>query len=170
MRMCVLSLCYSILQQCIEQEELSYYEFTNFQKEVMSARSLEELRTHFENFVHLRWLRQQNNPPPRRTLADRVAEVVQDNLSNIGFSLDDVASVLYISPNYLRQLFKQETGQTFTEYLTAQRMQRARMLLGNPKIRISDAAEQCGYADPRYFSVCFKKYWHMTPSEYQAAL
>ena len=170
MRMCVLSLCYSILQHCIEREELSYYEFTNFQKEVMSARSLEELRTHFENFVHLRWLRQQNTLPPRRTLADRVAEVVQENLDNIGFSLDDVASVLYISPNYLRQLFKQETGQTFTEYLTAQRMQRARMLLGNPKIRIGDAAEQCGYADPRYFSVCFKKYWHMTPSEYQATL
>ena len=49
-----------------------------------------------------------------------------------------------------------------------ERMTRAKMLLGNPKMKVSDAAEQCGYADPRYFSSCFKKYWHMTPSEYQS--
>lgn len=170
MRMCILSLCFSILQLCWETEELSYYEFTNFQQEMMASRSLEELKTLFENFAQLRWLRQQKSQAPRRTLAERVAEVVQEHIANIGFSLDDVAAVLYISPNYLRQLFKQETGQTFTEYLTAQRMQRARMLLGNPKMRVSDAAELCGYADSRYFSVCFKKHWHMTPSEYQLSL
>lgn len=170
MRMCVLSLCYAILRGCRETEEATYFEFTNFQAEVMASQSLEELRTHFENFVEVRWLRQKEARQPRRSLAERVAEVVRLHLANIDFSLDDVAAVLFISPNYLRQLFKQETGQTFTEYLTAQRMQHARMLLGNPKMRISDAAEQCGYADSRYFSVCFKKYWHMTPSEYQASV
>ena len=85
------------------------------------------------------------------------------------FSLDDVAAALFISPNYLRQLFKQETGQTFTEFLTAQRMQHAHILLGNPQTKVCDVAEQAGYADSRYFSVCFKKFYHMTPSEYQAA-
>ena len=80
-----------------------------------------------------------------------------------------MAAALFISPNYLRQLFKQETGQTFTEFLTAQRMQHAHMLLGNPQTKVCDVAEQAGYADSRYFSVCFKKFYHMTPSEYQAA-
>lgn len=170
MRMCVLSLCYAIIHQSREVGVMSYHEFTNFQEEVMAARTLEELHIHFENFARMRWLRQQEQPVPRRTLAERVAEIVQIQLSNIDFSLDDVAGALFISPNYLRQLFKQETGQTFTEYLTAQRMQRAKMLLGIPKMRVSDAAEQCGYVDSRYFSVCFKKYWHMTPSEYQASI
>lgn len=170
MRMCILSLCYAIIHSNRDLGMMSYYEFTNFQAEVMDARSLEELRTHFENFARLCWLRQQESPPPRRTLADRVDEIVQNHLSNIDFSLDDVAATLFISPNYLRQLFKQETGQTFTEFLTAQRMHRAKMLLGIPKMRVSDAAEQCGYADSRYFSVCFKKFWHKTPSEYQASL
>lgn len=171
MRMCILSLCYAILYGNREFGTMSYYEFTNFQTEVMAAGSLEELRTHFENFVRLLWLRQQDRiRPPRRTLAERVEEIVRTQLSNMDFSLDDVAARLFISPNYLRQLFKQETGQTFTEFLTAQRMHRAKMLLGIPKMRVSDAAEQCGYADSRYFSVCFKKFWHMTPSEYQASL
>lgn len=170
MRMCVLSLCYSILRSVDGYGRMSYYEFANFQNEVMQSESMEELRLHFENFARAQWLRQQDKTQPRRTLAEKVARIVQDNLSNIDFSMDDVASALFISPNYLRQLFKQETGQTFTEYLTAQRMKHARMLLGIPKMRVSDAAEKCGYADSRYFSVCFKKHWHMTPSEYQESL
>ena len=44
MRMCVLSLSYAILQDCWSREEISYYEFTNFQQEMMTARSLEEHR------------------------------------------------------------------------------------------------------------------------------
>lgn len=72
--------------------------------------------------------------------------MVQAHISDIDFSLDDVAAALFISPNYLRQLFKQETGQTFTEFLTAQRMQHAHMLLGNPQTKVCDVAEQAGYA------------------------
>ena len=168
-RMCVLRLCYSILKKPASDMPMSYYEFTNFQQEIMAAASMEELRACFENFVSLYWLRRQGEKPPRRILTERVSEVVQAHISDIDFSLDDVAAALFISPNYLRQLFKQETGQTFTEFLTAQRMQHAHMLLGNPQTKVCDVAEQAGYADSRYFSVCFKKFYHMTPSEYQAA-
>ena len=168
-RMCVLRLCYSILKKPASDMPMSYYEFTNFQQEIMAAASMEELRACFENFVSLYWLRRQGDKPPRRKLPERVSEVVQAHISDIDFSLDDVAAALFISPNYLRQLFKQETGQTFTEFLTAQRMQHAHILLGNPQTKVCDVAEQAGYADSRYFSVCFKKFYHMTPSEYQAA-
>lgn len=173
MRMCVLSLCYEILQinrPGASHMSTSYYEFTNFQAEVMASGSLEELRSCLENLSSLYWLRQENQRAARPTLTDRVDEVVQAHLSDVDFSLDDVAAALFISPNYLRQLFKQETGQTFTEYLTAQRMQRARILLGTPETRVADVAEQVGYADPRYFSVSFKKYYHMTPSEYRLSV
>lgn len=173
MRMCVLGLCYAILQingPGAAHMSTSYYEFTNFQAEIMASNSLEELRSCLENLASLYWLRQENQKTARRTLTDRVDEVVRAHLSDVDFSLDDVAATLFISPNYLRQLFKQETGQTFTEYLTAQRMQRARILLGTPETRVADVAEQVGYADPRYFSVSFKKYYHMTPSEYRLSV
>lgn len=155
-RMCVLRLCYSILKKPASDMPMSYYEFTNFQQEIMAAASMEELRACFENFVSLYWLRRQGEKPPRRILTERVSEVVQAHISDIDFSLDDVAAALFISPNYLRQLFKQETGQTFTEFLTAQRMQHAHMLLGNPQTKVCDVAEQAGYADSRDFSVCLK--------------
>ena len=113
-RMCVLRLCYSILKKPASDMPMSDYEFTNFQQEIMAAASMEELRACFENFVSLYWLRRQGEKPPRRILTERVSEVVQAHISDIDFSLDDVAAALFISPNYLRQLFKQETGQTFT--------------------------------------------------------
>lgn len=173
MRVCVLGLCYAILQ--IEHSDApgapsTYYEFSNFPAEVMAAASLQELRSCLENLAALYWLRQKNHRVNRRMLADRVDEVVRAHLSDADFSLDDVAAALFISPNYLRQLFKKETGQTFTEYLTGQRMRHAKMLLGTPEIRVSDVAEQAGYADARYFSVSFKKYFHMTPSEYRQSV
>lgn len=166
-RMCVLSLCYAILRDNRNIQKMSYYEFVNFQKEIMAAGDLEELRTLLENFARFQWINQRKASAGHATLTQRVEAIVEENLDNIDFSLDVVAGQLYISPNYLRQLFKEESGQTFTEFLTAKRMLRAKMLLGNPKMRVGDAAEQCGYADPRYFSSCFKKYWHLTPSEYQ---
>lgn len=169
-RMCVLSLCYTILRDNRNVQKMSYYEFVNFQKEIMSAGSLGELRAHFENFARLNWISQRQTPPGHLTLTQRVEAIVEESLGDIDFSLNVVAGKLFISPNYLRQLFKEESGQTFTEFLTAKRMAKAKLLLGNPNTRIRDAAEQCGYADPRYFSSCFKKYYHMIPSEYQASV
>lgn len=166
-RMCVLSLCYAILQKPARTEQISYYEFTNFQEEIMATLSMEELRNCFENFVELYWLRKQDARKPTKTLTKRVSQVVHEHIADVDFSLDDVAAELFISPNYLRQLFKQETGQTFTEFLTAQRMELAHILLGNAQSKVCDVAEQVGYADSRYFSVCFKKMYHETPTEYQ---
>lgn len=169
-RMCILSLCYAILRDNRDVQNMSYYEFINFQKEIMGAGSLEELRTHFENFARLSWMSQKNAGMQHQTLTQRVEAIVEENLGNIDFSLDVVAGRLFISPNYLRQLFKQESGRTFTEFLTEKRMLHAKMLLGNPRVRIGDVAERCGYADSRYFSSCFKKFWQMTPSEYQVMI
>ncbi|MFQ7724921.1 MAG: hypothetical protein ACLRI7_00520 [Ruthenibacterium lactatiformans] len=97
-RMCVLRLCYSILKKPASDMPMSYYEFTNFQQEIMAAASMEELRACFENFVSLYWLRRQGEKPPRRILTERVSEVVQAHISDIDFSLDDVAAALLSAP------------------------------------------------------------------------
>lgn len=170
-RLCVLELCLSLL----EEEDpaavpMSYLEFTNVQNEISSAPSLAELRACLENFVNWIWLRRQRAQPQPPGISQRVEALVQQRLGDSEFSLDDVAGELFISPNYLRQLFKQETGRTFVDYLTEQRMLKARLLLGNPKLKVGDAAQEVGYTDARYFSVVFKKWFHQTPSEYQAGL
>lgn len=170
MRMCALQLIFYLMEQEPQGLSMSYLEFTSVQSEIFAASAPDELRTCFENFVEMVWLRRKQTQPAPPILSEKVEQIVHLHLADMEFSLDDVAGELFISPNYLRQLFKQETGQTFVEYLTAQRMQHARVLLGNPEMKVNVAAEQCGYADARYFSVVFKKFFQQTPSEYQASL
>ena len=73
-----------------------------------------------------------------------------------------------ISPNYFSGVFSQEMGQTFVEYLTEKRMERAKELLRYSGKRSSEVAYEVGYRDPRYFSFLFKKTQGCTPSSYRA--
>ena len=83
-------------------------------------------------------------------------------------SLEDVARAANLHPNYLCRLFKQETGETVSHYITAYRMERAAALIASGNTYVRDIAEQVGIDDPFYFARVFKKYHHVTPSEYVA--
>ncbi|MFH5185135.1 response regulator [Paenibacillus sp. TAB 01] len=100
---------------------------------------------------------------------EKVKAYLDNSLSDSSLSIADVAAKLYLSPNYLRQLFRQQTGESFVEYVTRIRMEKALELLRDPLLKIQDVAEKVGYEEQRYFSSCFKKYYQMTPTEYREA-
>ncbi|OPH53268.1 DNA-binding response regulator [Paenibacillus ferrarius] len=85
-------------------------------------------------------------------------------------TLKEEADRFDFSPNYLGQLFKEATGQTFHEYLAALRMEKAGELLRNPKLRIYEVAYQVGYRYMPYFSKQFKETYLMTPVEFRNGL
>ena len=101
---------------------------------------------------------------------EKLKSITEENIGNVDFNLDIAASMLYISPNYLRQMFKKKTGETFIEYLTNQRMKKATELLTDCSLKISDVTEQVGYASQSYFTKCFKKYYNITPTEYRMSI
>jgi two-component system response regulator YesN len=101
------------------------------------------------------------------SLVEKAREIIAVSYPNSELSLDDLAAKLFISPNYLRSIFKQQVGESFVEYLTGLRMGKARELLNDPSLKIAAIAGQVGYADQHYFSICFKKYYGLTPSEYR---
>lgn len=82
-------------------------------------------------------------------------------------SLDDVSRVANVSPYYFSKIFKDETGETFIEYLTQIRMEYAKKLLKQKEYSIKQVCAQSGYSDPNYFSRIFKKTVGVTPSEYR---
>jgi len=84
-------------------------------------------------------------------------------------SLAHLAERYRINATYLSERFKQRTGRTFSEYLTAVRMEEAKRLLLEPRLRIADVYELVGFSDPGYFSQAFKKYTGMRPNEYRSA-
>ncbi|WP_312941829.1 response regulator [Oscillibacter sp.] len=82
-------------------------------------------------------------------------------------SLKMVADALYISPNYLSELFRKQTGENFSDYLLGIRMKKSQTLLRDISYKISEIAEMTGFHDSRYFSSTFKKYYGITPLEYR---
>lgn len=98
---------------------------------------------------------------------EKVKVYIDNSLSDSSLSIADIAARLFLSPNYLRQLFRQQTGESFVEYVTRIRMEKALDLLRQSSLKIQDVAEKVGYDEQRYFSSCFKKYYQMTPTEYR---
>ena len=81
-------------------------------------------------------------------------------------TLEEVAENLGISYIYLSKLFKKETGQTFLEYLTKYRIEKAKYILRKGDYKVYEVAEQVGYKTSQYFSSVFRKNTGMNPSDY----
>ena len=82
---------------------------------------------------------------------------------------EEIANVANVSSNHFSALFSQNMGQTFIEYLTSLRMNKAKELLRCTGMRSSEIAGEIGYKDAHYFSYLFKKTQGMTPSDYRKA-
>ncbi len=100
-------------------------------------------------------------------ILEDVREYIRQNFRNEEISLNTVAARVNLSPNHFSTIFSQETGQTFVEYLTSVRMEKAKELLRNSTMKISDIAFEVGYRDAHYFSYLFKKTQECTPREYR---
>ncbi|MEK8212970.1 response regulator transcription factor [Paenibacillus sp. FSL L8-0463] len=94
----------------------------------------------------------------RRLIGERYA----DNLT-----IADIAAGVYLSPTYVRLLYKQETGETVFEYLTKVRIEKAKTLLRDPQNKFYEVCYAVGYTDPSHFSKLFKKMTGSTPSAYR---
>ncbi|MBR1439874.1 MAG: response regulator [Lachnospiraceae bacterium] len=100
-------------------------------------------------------------------IVDSVKKLVEDNIGNEEFGLETVGDALFFSVNYIRQIFKTTTGESFMEYLIRRRMEQAACLLDGGDRKVAEVALLCGYSNQRYFASAFKKYYGMTPTEYK---
>ena len=85
-------------------------------------------------------------------------------------SLRQIAKTLNVSTFYFCKMFKKATGLTFTDYLSRTRIERAKNLLLNPNIRVSEAAYDCGFISLTHFNRVFKKVVGKSPTHYRQTL
>lgn len=81
-------------------------------------------------------------------------------------TVKSVAEKLYVSESHLMHEMKEELGTTFNECLKQFRIQRAKTLLKQGGMRVSEVASAVGFTDVRYFGQVFKESTGLTPSEY----
>lgn len=94
-------------------------------------------------------------------------DYIEQQLSSPNLSLKDTATALGYSPNYFSTLVKKELGMSFQDYVSQQRIARAKILLLTTNDKIYQIAEQVGFDDMNYFSSKFKLLTGMTPSTFR---
>ena len=85
-------------------------------------------------------------------------------------SLSQVAASVHTSLFYFCKLFKRHTGVSFTEYVSRVRTEKAKRLLLNPNLRVSEIAYEVGFQSLTHFNRVFKRILHESPTEYRERL
>lgn len=147
-----------------EDKELTQYLMVSFQKgSLLETRKVfgEYILKCCDEFAKL-------NEKQSDKIVYAVKELIEKNIANDEFTLDTVSNELYFSIHYIRQLFKQNTGENFQEYVIKRRMETAKTLLLDKKgYKMAEIAEMTGYKNQRYFATTFKKYYGCTPTEFR---
>ncbi|GGH12453.1 response regulator transcription factor [Paenibacillus segetis] len=89
----------------------------------------------------------------------------QDDLS-----LQEIAGKFFVSREYISRKFKQEFGINFSDYIGKYRIDKAKLLMQNPHLKLSQISEMVGFHDVKYFSKVFKKQEGVSPKTYRSKL
>ncbi len=111
-------------------------------------------------------VREQNAEPPVIT---RAKQFINDHQTE-DLSLEQVARSVHTSKFYFCKIFKRSTGINFTDYLSRVRTERARNLLLNPNLRVSEIAYEVGFQSLTHFNRIFKRILGQSPTEYRNQL
>jgi AraC-like DNA-binding protein/ligand-binding sensor protein len=111
-------------------------------------------------------LQEQNAEPPAITRAKQyISEHQTEELS-----LDQVAKSVHTSKFYFCKMFRKATGINFTDYLSRVRTERAKNLLLNPNLRVSEIAYEVGFQSLTHFNRVFKRILGQSPTDYRSQL
>jgi len=107
-------------------------------------------------------------------LASRFQTVLTEYFESSSFqekglpNIETIAETLAVSPRYLSDSLKAETGKSAIEHLHLYLVEEAKSLLLAPSVSVSEVAYQLGFEYPQYFSRLFKKKTGLSPREYQS--
>ncbi|TVY10939.1 response regulator [Paenibacillus cremeus] len=134
---------------------------------IRQAETLVQLRDWFSGWipVFLEYLKRHGRGRWRSEVQTVVARI-QERL-HLSLKVSELAAEIGFTENYLSILFKKETGETITDYITRMRMKKARELLKDPEIKIYEVSGKVGYGDPNHFSRSFKQMEGMYPTEFR---
>lgn len=102
-----------------------------------------------------------------KSVIRKAQEYIESNYTRSDFSLNSIAKHVYLNPAYFSKLYKKETSETYMEFLTGLRIEKAKSLLKETNIKTADIGTAVGYPNSQYFTTLFKKVTGITPVEFR---
>lgn len=152
--------------------DLKKLEEAYFNTRVLTAKQYEALVHLLEIFAHhlaecgnALALQRSGDEPPAIT---RARTYIRDH-SKEELSLATVAKIVNMSASYFSEKFKEATGINFVDFVGRTRIEKARNLLENPNLRISEIAYEVGFQSLSQFNRAFRRVTGQAPSQYRAS-
>jgi AraC-like DNA-binding protein len=124
------------------------------------------LREHFISELPSESRSNSSNKLDRKFISE-FTSLIESNLANEDLSVDDIYKGLGISKIQLYRKTKALLGFSVNDYILSVRLQKAKYLLMNEDLTISEVAYKVGFSTQAYFSTVFKSKFSVTPSEFK---
>jgi signal transduction histidine kinase/AraC-like DNA-binding protein/CheY-like chemotaxis protein/ABC-type xylose transport system substrate-binding protein len=130
-------------------------------------RNRETLKDHYSSELPNESLRASASKKLDRKFVNEFSSIVEGNIANENFGVDDICKEIGISRVQLYRKVKAVLGLNINDYILSVRMQRAKYLLVNEDLSISEISFKVGFSSQAYFSTVFKSKFGFTPSEFK---
>lgn len=137
---------YSVISSISDETMLGSYAVETLEK---ITAEIQEIRSH------------RGNP-----IISKVIKYLDENISE-DLSLELAAKVAGVNPFYLSKLFREETGDTFVNYISEKRLDKAKELLANSDLSVKEITAEIGYNDQNYLSKLFKARFGISPTDFR---
>jgi two-component system response regulator YesN len=143
-------------------------EMDEMERFLVPIKTIDEMGEALRNiFTAVLTFRNKQTQYEKTKLIFEAKEFIDTHFTDPNLLLNDVAAIINLSPSHFSVVFGRETGESFKDYLTRIRIQRAKELLRTTNMKCSEVAYQSGYNDPHYFSTVFRKNTGYPPQQFR---
>ncbi len=142
-------------------------QLAQFDRQIQQCSRIATLFQCLQNFqtTQMAYLEAQQSDITTRPI--RLAKQYIQNHLGENISLEAVSASIGLSSSYFSVAFKKETGEGFVKYITRVRIDRAKELLQQTDLPVSEICQQVGYSDLKHFTATFKKITNLSPGQYR---
>jgi len=106
-------------------------------------------------------------PRTRNALIRKALEYIHREYERPTLGIKELAEQIHLNPSYVSVLFKEETNQTFSDYVLGLRLRKAKELLLDTDMKIYEIAERTGFSTSKYFVKVFREKERLTPKQFR---
>ncbi|OMF35998.1 hypothetical protein BK133_09950 [Paenibacillus sp. FSL H8-0548] len=136
-------------------------------KEISSMSSSSQIQAYVMHFCEeIRKALSERDIDRNQAVADQIVKLISQRY-HLPLTVEEIAKEVYLSPNYIRSIFKEKMGETILDYITKVRMNRAADLLKDKSLKVREVAHSVGYENVSYFCSIFHRHKGSTPNEFR---